>query len=66
MSSTTKDDIVGLVVVSYAAITAVAYGFAAKSMIASGIDGVASIIFSIPVAAFWPASGLIWFGVWLA
>jgi len=61
-----KDNIDGTCIIGYVAMVAVAYGFFVKSMFAAFGPSIAHIIFGIPVAAFWPVSGLIWLGVWLA
>jgi hypothetical protein len=48
---------------TYIAVALVAYGYFVATFIAKGpISG----IVGMGVAAFWPASGLIWLGVWLA
>lgn len=48
---------------TYSAVALVAYGFLVAKTITYGPG---TLIISGIVAAFWPASGLIWLGVWLA
>ena len=62
----TKDGTVGTLILLYIAVAFVVYGFSVKSMFASSVVSAAPLVLSIPIAAFWPASGLIWFGSWLA
>lgn len=57
-------DYIGLVAgLSYIAVALVVFGFFVKTYIASGP---AAMVVGVGVAALWPASGLIWFGTWLA
>lgn len=58
-----KDDIASAAILGYAAIALVVFGFFVKTFI---VKGPAAMIVGIGVAAFWPASGLIWLGTWLA
>nr|OAP95069.1 hypothetical protein A4U53_17745 [Rhizobium leguminosarum] len=59
----TKDDIAGLAWLGYVAISFVVFGFVVKSLIMSGPG---ALLVALGAAAFWPAAGLIWLGVWIA
>lgn len=48
---------------TYIAVAFVVFGFTTAKFIAVGGGALLAGLF---VAAFWPASGLIWLGVWLA
>lgn len=48
---------------TYIAVAFVVFGFATASM---GVHSPVSLLMGMVVAAFWPAAGLIWLGVWLA
>lgn len=48
---------------SYVAVALVVFGYFVATFIAKGP---VSLIMGMAVAAFWPASGLIWLGAWLA
>lgn len=48
---------------TYVAVAFVALGYFVGTFAAKGPI---AVIFGMVVAAFWPASGLIWLGVWLA
>lgn len=48
---------------TYIAVAFVVFGYFVATF---AVKGPIAVIFGMGVAAFWPASGLIWLGAWLA